>query len=58
MQMLEGEIPGLVPVDVEGDKEARGNAAAPYVRFGCVLAASGVLFVDERLTCRGSGVSE
>lgn len=36
IQTLEGEIPGLIPIDVEGDKEARGNAAAPFVRAGNV----------------------
>lgn len=36
IQMLEKEIPGLIPVNPEGGKEARANAVAPLMEAGNV----------------------
>lgn len=37
VQTLENELPGLEAVQVEGDKEARANAASPFIKAGNVF---------------------
>ena len=44
MQTLRGKVPGLVPVDPEGDKVARAHSVSPYVESGNVWLPHPQLF--------------
>lgn len=50
MNALKGKIPGLIPVEPEGGKEARIQAAAPFIESGNLWLPLHAPWVDDYIT--------